>query len=169
MKQDLNHIDNKAILRIKLFLLIVLIIGFITFPNHSYSKSSRFDFHEKTLGYKPIAKVNFLRKIKIDIKDQICTYAESLDSECASIAHPPCQKLIPIAYNYCSAEYYRQMHPQITSNTEDIFWSNKFTYCVKAATKALVTNIDRQNLYCRDEEEDEDINEEYDVEDDFFN
>lgn len=133
------------------------------------SGSSRFEFSNSTMFYKPIKKAKFLKNKKEMMQDEICVYAESLDSECASLAHPPCKKLVPIAFNFCTSDFYRMMHPQVTSKSEDIYWFRKYKHCVKSATKALVTNEDRQNKYCKDEESELELQEDFNVEDDFFN
>ncbi|THB69755.1 MAG: hypothetical protein D6B27_00110 [Gammaproteobacteria bacterium] len=162
--------NNETIKSLISILIISIIISLSLSSNFSKAQGSRrFAITNSKFSYKPLRKGRFLNHKKEAYEELVCNYAESIDSECAAISHPPCKKLVPIAFNYCRLEVYRQMHPQVTSRAEDLFWSRKFMYCVKSATKALVTNPDRQDKYCNNgDEEFFEENNNNSIEDDFF-
>ncbi len=114
--------------------------------------SDRFEIQSIERRFLPIKKGKFLRAERELLNDSVCKYAESIDFQCAMEESPPCQKLVPIAFNFCRSELYRVMHPQVISRSESRFWSRKFKKCVYAATKALVTNPEREERFCNADE-----------------
>ena len=114
--------------------------------------SDRFGIKSVERRFLPIKKGKFLRKERERLNDSVCQYAESIDFQCAMEESPPCQKLVPIAFNFCRSELYRIMHPQVISRSESRYWSRKFKKCALAATKALVTNPEREERFCNADE-----------------
>ncbi len=114
--------------------------------------SDRFGIQSVERRFLPIKKGKFLRSQRELLNDSVCQYAESVDFQCAMEESPPCQKLVPIAFNFCRSELYRIMHPQVISRSESRFWSRKFKKCALAATKALVTNPEREERFCNADE-----------------
>lgn len=131
-----------------------LVAGVTSSKNASASDiaSERFSIESSERTFLPIKKGKFLRSERERLNDSICKYAISQDFECAMEESPPCQKLVPIAFNFCRSELYRQMHPQVISRSESRHWTRKFKKCIYAATKALVTNPERQERFCHADE-----------------
>ncbi|THB71921.1 MAG: hypothetical protein D6B28_06575 [Gammaproteobacteria bacterium] len=137
-------------------LILIFIIGGVSYT-HGYLRASeiasdRFGIQSYERSFRPVKKGKFLRAERERLNDSICQYAESMDFPCAMEESPPCQNLVPIAFNFCRSELYRIMHPQVISRSESRYWSRQFKKCSLAATKALVTNPEREERYCNADE-----------------
>lgn len=115
----------------------------------SVSASGRFEFTAKEVGFRPVSNWQFLRAQEKTIEAPICEYAKKIDDPCMVDVHPPCEKLVPIALNFCAGDIVRAMQPRVLSKAESIFWKRKYTHCVYESTRALVTNPLRREEYCR--------------------
>ncbi len=135
--------------------IITILSGLIATADYSIATdiaSDRFSIKSIERSYRAIKKGKFLRQKREELNDVVCQYAKSIDFECAMEESPPCQKLVPIAFNFCRSELYRVMHPQVISRSEDRYWSRRYKKCAYAATKALVTNPEREERFCNADE-----------------
>ena len=138
-KKVKNVLPN--ILRVAALLLVFPVSGDI-------DASSRFNFQARQVDFRPISNWQFLRSQRREMNAQICEYAEKIDDPSTREKHPPCQKLVPIAFNFCSGDIVRAMQPRVISKAEYIHWQRKYSHCVFEATRALVTNPLRKEEYC---------------------
>jgi hypothetical protein len=114
-----------------------------------------YSFRAKEMRFHPVTQDTFLLQEKQRLEPEACRFALSIDQACATKSDPPCENLVPIAFNFCTGEMLRQMQPRVISKAEALHFRQKFHYCTMESVRALVTNPLRIEQHCSETPQEE--------------